>query len=50
MTSNGLADYRLMIFADIIKFYASRDEADAALRDVLSAMPAGPAVVPEDTR
>lgn len=35
MTLYGLADYRLNDFGEVIEFYPSRAEADAALRDVL---------------
>jgi hypothetical protein len=35
VTCYGLADYRLRDFGEVIEFYASRKEADAALRDVL---------------
>jgi len=31
----GLADYRLNDFGEVIEFYVSRDDADAALADVL---------------
>jgi hypothetical protein len=31
----GLADYRLNDFGEVIEFYGSQAEADAALRDVL---------------
>jgi hypothetical protein len=38
-TLYGLADYRLNDFGEIIEFYVSRDEADTALRDVLTDEP-----------
>jgi hypothetical protein len=39
MTFYGLADYRLNDFGEVIDFYVSREEADAALRDVLTDEP-----------
>jgi hypothetical protein len=39
VTFYGLADYRLNDFGEIIDFYLSREEADAALRDVLADEP-----------
>jgi hypothetical protein len=35
LTFYGLADYRLNDFGEVIEFYASRQEANAALEDVL---------------
>lgn len=35
MTFYGLADYRLNDFGEVIEFYNSQAEADAALSDVL---------------
>jgi hypothetical protein len=35
MTFYGLADYSLRDFGEVIEFYPSREEAEAALRDVL---------------
>jgi hypothetical protein len=39
VTFYGLADYRLNDFGQVIEFYATRAEADAALRDVLTDEP-----------
>jgi hypothetical protein len=39
MTFYGLADYRLSGSGKIIEFYPSREEAEAALRDVLTDAP-----------
>jgi hypothetical protein len=39
LTFYGLADYRLNDFGEVIEFYASQAEADAALRDVLTDEP-----------
>jgi hypothetical protein len=35
VTFYGLADYRLNDFGEVLEFYGSREEAEAALRDVL---------------
>ena len=35
MTFYGLADYRLNDFGEVVEFYASREQAEEALRDVL---------------
>jgi hypothetical protein len=42
MTSTfyALADFRLSDFGEVIEFYVSREDADAALRDVLRDEPA----------
>jgi hypothetical protein len=40
MTLYGLADYRLREFGEIIEFYVSREDADAALTDALRDEPA----------
>ena len=39
MTFYGLADYSLRDFGEVIEFYASHGEAEAALRDVLRGEP-----------
>jgi|tagenome__1003787_1003787.scaffolds.fasta_scaffold19106247_1 hypothetical protein len=39
MTFYGLADYRLRIYGEIIEFYSSREDAEAALTDVLTDEP-----------
>jgi hypothetical protein len=39
VTFYGLADYRLNDFGEVIEFYGSQAEADAALRDVLTDEP-----------
>jgi hypothetical protein len=35
VTFYGLADYRLNDFGEVVEFYASREQAEEALRDVL---------------
>ena len=40
MTFYGLADYRLLEWGQIIEFFLCREEAVAALRDVLRDEPA----------
>ena len=39
MVLYGLADHRLNDFGQVVEFYASREEADAALRHVLTDEP-----------
>jgi hypothetical protein len=39
MTFYGLADYRLTTYGQVIDFYISPDEAEAALSDILSDEP-----------